>query len=213
MVSTIATSSLLANIAQPTPVQPQPNKIAVAQTLFDLEISKSAEVVGTSVTCTAFHLELTQPTPEQPHPLESVVAQPVLDVEKPVNERSPQEHLDAFDDVANWPAILSPKIFQIIIEKGPKHIHLQNYSVKKSRKFSNNFYSKVSCNGNVIFREWLVYSVSSDRVFCFCCRLFASNRTFHLVTVSFSDWACSKRISTTRKQRLSYEKLHTMERI
>lgn len=181
VAGTIATSSLLANIAQPTPVKPQPNKIAVAQTVVDLEKSESAEVVGTSATCTAFHLELTQPTPEQPHPHP--------DVEKPVNERSPQEHLDAFDDVANWPAILSPKIFQIIIEKGPKHIHLQNYPVKKSRKFSNKFYSKVSSNGNVIFREWLVYSVSSDRVFCFCCRLFASNRTFHLVTVGFSDWA------------------------
>lgn len=93
------------------------------------------------------------------------------------------------DDIAKWPAIMSMKISQLIVEKGPNHVQLENYPLKKQRKFSNRYYVKKANNGENISRDWLVYSISSDAVFCFCCRLFSKTRVLNIVTDGFSDWA------------------------
>lgn len=43
-------------------------------------------------------------------------------------------------------------------------------------------------NGDIIKRNWLVYSKFKDRVFCFCCKLFDSNSTGNLSKNSINDW-------------------------
>lgn len=45
-------------------------------------------------------------------------------------------------------------------------------------------------NGDIVERPWLVYSISKDAVFCFCCKLFAQGicSTKLLCTGGFSDW-------------------------
>ena len=42
-------------------------------------------------------------------------------------------------------------------------------------------------NGQLRDRQWLVYSTTTDRVFCFCCKLF-SNCNTSLATTGSSEW-------------------------
>jgi hypothetical protein len=43
-------------------------------------------------------------------------------------------------------------------------------------------------NGEFIERPWLLYSVSSDKIFCYYCKLFDPNATAALATSGFNNW-------------------------
>ncbi|XP_052754162.1 LOW QUALITY PROTEIN: 52 kDa repressor of the inhibitor of the protein kinase-like [Galleria mellonella] len=43
-------------------------------------------------------------------------------------------------------------------------------------------------NNEIIQRRWLIYSVSKNRVYCFCCRLFDSSSTSNLASEGYNDW-------------------------
>lgn len=93
------------------------------------------------------------------------------------------------EDAGDWPASLHTQFVQYLVEKGPKKLILSEYPATKNRKFSNRFYNRVLDNGKTIPRDWLIYSPKNNSVYCFCCRLFGSNKATKFANVDgYSDW-------------------------
>lgn len=84
--------------------------------------------------------------------------------------------LENYDDPANWPENINDKLRQLLIRKGP----IQNKNVNlpstrgQGRTFNNSVFSRKMKNNELVNRNWLVYSIKNNAVFCFCCRLFPS---------------------------------------
>uniref|UniRef100_A0A7N0VBD2 DUF4371 domain-containing protein n=1 Tax=Kalanchoe fedtschenkoi TaxID=63787 RepID=A0A7N0VBD2_KALFE len=83
------------------------------------------------------------------------------------------------------------------------------YNEKFSRHFSDFYYLKRMNNGETRDRKWLIYSKTVDRVYCFCCTLFKSRKSFGLLANDgTSDW---KHLSQTlRVHELSEEHITNM---
>ena len=80
-----------------------------------------------------------------------------------------------FADPGSWPEEINEKTRSLIVHGGP--VQIQNFDFPKNssgRKFTtNNYYSKLK-NGNLVLRDWLVYSKLKNSVFCFPCKLFGT---------------------------------------
>ncbi|KAG5862923.1 hypothetical protein JTB14_019737 [Gonioctena quinquepunctata] len=73
-------------------------------------------------------------------------------------------------DPATWPVTRNSKIIDHIITSGPVQTHIDNYPKNDTgRHFSNSHFTKKLANNETGQRRWLIYSVSEDRVYCFCC--------------------------------------------
>lgn len=91
-----------------------------------------------------------------------------------------------FEDVydpGNWKEIDKP-LRDLLVERGPirvlKDVDFQfPRSGKRNRRFRKRFYTRFLPNGDKQDRPWLVYSISLNKVFCFCCKLF---KTHHMLT-------------------------------
>lgn len=80
-------------------------------------------------------------------------------------------------DPATWSADkITQQVKYEIVKYGPSREKDIVYPLQlvddSERKFSNNYYYKKLSNGEIVNRKWLIYSVSIDKVFCFCCKLF-----------------------------------------
>ncbi|KAI3684618.1 hypothetical protein L6452_33842 [Arctium lappa] len=91
----------------------------------------------------------------------------------------------------NWD-ILDCKMIDVLVAKGPK----RDLSVKKgpkdkfSKRFSATWYTRILSNGEKCDRDWLVYSVELDKVFCFCCKIFKKRHgKGQLTNDGFGDWS------------------------
>ncbi|KAF0714845.1 zinc finger MYM-type protein 1-like, partial [Aphis craccivora] len=96
-------------------------------------------------------------------------------------------------DPSRWPEIMTSNIKQAILEIGPIRITNINFPVKShnnNRKFSEKYYYRIMPNGEKVDRNWLVYSLSADCVYCFPCKLFnhESNSKSNIVNIGFDDW-------------------------
>lgn len=92
-------------------------------------------------------------------------------------------------DPGEWPVNLSAKDSDILVQRGPEQISDTDFPVNKDgRRFSVNNYRRRMSNGEEVSRPWLIYSVSKDVIFCFCCRLFSTIRTSLSSETGYSDW-------------------------
>ncbi|KAI8523807.1 hypothetical protein RHMOL_Rhmol13G0100800 [Rhododendron molle] len=93
------------------------------------------------------------------------------------------------DDPRNWDKI-DQNFIDFIVERGPVRRD-GDYFPKdmEGRHFTPFHYIRRLSNGEKQDRRWLVYSSASDKVFCFCCKLFAQgeNKTL-LATNGLRNW-------------------------
>lgn len=106
-------------------------------------------------------------------------------------------------DPALWGDIKNDSVRSILINRGVAAFH--NRSSKytsslrdsglggKTRSLTNDLLHTHLPNGQIVSREWLLYSPSTGQVFCYSCKLFSSKR--HAFTDGFSDWKHPERIS------------------
>lgn len=115
---------------------------------------------------------------------------------------------------ALWPDNKQNNFIDLIIKAGPAKINIEVFPKDEfNRHFSKNFQIRKVENNQNIHRRWLVYSKSSDRAFCFCCKLF--NSLSSLGTIGNNDW---KHMTTTltsheksSKHFIAYKKWHECE--
>lgn len=93
-----------------------------------------------------------------------------------------------------WPNIIS-NFIETLVEIGPVHTD-NNYKFpvdeETGRKFNALYFNKIMENGGKVKRNWLVYSVKLNRVFCFPCKLF-SRENLKIINIGYSDWRhCSE---------------------
>lgn len=96
-------------------------------------------------------------------------------------------------DPATWSAVkITQQMKYEIIYHGPSREKNINYPLhlidNSERKFSNEYYSKKLSNGEIV--KWLIYSVSIDKVFCFCGKLFSHSNSniSSLASKGTNDW-------------------------
>lgn len=96
-----------------------------------------------------------------------------------------------YDDISNWPTIIVSATRDALIIRGPISNEMDNESYprnKEGRHFSNVHFRRMMPNQEHFRRQWLVYSKYTDRVYCFCCRLFDKWSQSSLVKEGFNDW-------------------------
>ncbi|CAH0553118.1 unnamed protein product [Brassicogethes aeneus] len=95
-------------------------------------------------------------------------------------------------DPATWPNLLSNNLVELIVTKGAVQI-IEDFPVDETgRKFSSVKYTRKLPNGEKVHRDWLVYSKTTNAVFCIFCKLFSS--LSHQLISGYSDW---RHLSTT----------------
>ncbi|XP_065644454.1 zinc finger MYM-type protein 5-like [Hydra vulgaris] len=76
------------------------------------------------------------------------------------------------DDPSEWPDNVSDAQRCEIVKRGFKKIEIDFPYNLERRRFSLNYYNRKMKNGEIFERTWLIYSLNSNKVFCFCCKLF-----------------------------------------
>lgn len=101
-----------------------------------------------------------------------------------------QHRLVNMDDIATWPIPLADNETMFIISNGPLRMTNDEFRFpanKAGRRFSTFQYTRIMPNGETVNRRWLVYSPSTNCVYCFCCKLFASSNN-RFSQAGCSDW-------------------------
>uniref|UniRef100_H3AHC0 DUF4371 domain-containing protein n=1 Tax=Latimeria chalumnae TaxID=7897 RepID=H3AHC0_LATCH len=99
-------------------------------------------------------------------------------------------------DAVLWPCSITDNIRQIIVEQGPNQVKDLNFPQHGGRWFPVSSYMWRLRNSEEVHREWLVYSVSKNSVFCFCCKLCSTCDSL-LIPEGYANW---KHIHTALRQ-------------
>lgn len=102
----------------------------------------------------------------------------------------PPSTCNSFDDCGKWPAKITEEVRQTLVEKGPIQVNNFNFPIERNsgRRFTVANYKTKLPNGEEIAREWLVYSISKNAIFCFFCKLFSNDNVSLTGTEGYSDW-------------------------
>lgn len=94
-------------------------------------------------------------------------------------------------DPGLWPEIMRAADRVFLVKRGPA-APLYNFDFPfddQHRRFSPKHYKKRLRNGEEVLREWIVYSVFQNALYCFPCRLFAAPSSLSaLGNRGFKDW-------------------------
>lgn len=96
--------------------------------------------------------------------------------------------LDVYDP-GLWPRTIPTYQFDEIIQKGPLQVSNFRFPLNADKRhFSAELYKRTLANGEQVPRQWLVYSKSRDKAYCFCCKLFRNESGTKLASEGYSDW-------------------------
>lgn len=101
-------------------------------------------------------------------------------------------------DPALWPRILGDAERSFLVRQGPpKPLHNYKFpSNDTGRHFCANYYTRILSNGEQVLRDWLVYSLSQNCVYCFCCKIFGCI----VSSLSKEDFKSWKHLGETLKE-------------
>lgn len=116
----------------------------------------------------------------------------VLDVDDMKNDDILNNKIIDINDPGTWPEKITDKFRMNLIKNGPIQIYNFNFpkdEEKGNRSFSVNYYKRKLPNSVEQVRRWLVYSKTTNKIFCFACKLFKTYvDTSALNTNGFCDW-------------------------
>lgn len=92
-----------------------------------------------------------------------------------------------FEDASTWPWPFPKSDLKAIVKFGANQISGEVFPLTKGRRFNTKYYMRLMKNGEILPRNWLVYSKNNNAVYCFPCKLFSRN-SIALTTTGFSDW-------------------------
>ena len=77
-----------------------------------------------------------------------------------------------------WPEKMVRSCNDYLLQKGPPEITLNNFLKNKDgRHFSKVHCKQTPSNGKSILSPWLIYSVLTDKIYCFYCRLLVKQKS------------------------------------
>ncbi|XP_042401404.1 52 kDa repressor of the inhibitor of the protein kinase-like [Zingiber officinale] len=107
-----------------------------------------------------------------------------------------------YDDPGKWGNI-DQKIRDFLVERGPKRDACTLFPKDSTnRHFNVLHYKRILSNGEENDRRWLLYSISLDKIFCFCCKLFKKQKNkigTQLANEGYNDWHNLSRCLTTHE--------------
>lgn len=136
----------------------------------------------------------------------------------PENSISPKVTLD-YADPASWDTlnINRQTLRTILVEHGPDQVKGKFPKGVNNRKFSDFHYRRRLPNGEYVYRDYLQYSKSTDKVFCFCCKVFGGiNVSSSLGKSGCNDWhnmsALLETHETSNDHLQNFEKWKTLKK-
>ncbi|XP_074378035.1 uncharacterized protein LOC141719556 [Apium graveolens] len=117
-------------------------------------------------TYTEFEQETETEEPETQNLKDGLVENNVEETEKEISYVSINYDPGTWKKIDQW-------LRDSLVRKGPIRIILEHFPKdSRNRHFSSVHYTQILPNGDKQDRKWLVYSLSTNKVFCFCCMLF-----------------------------------------
>lgn len=125
-----------------------------------------------------------------------------------VDDNSSSIELDPnyFSDPGFWPSFKSHSLISELVKRGvPSKTPNQIFPVNNNRRaFNVSYYKRKLSNSEILDREWLIYSKSTDSVFCFCCSLFCISKTS--MSLGNSDWSNLTKILSRHESSINHHK-------
>ena len=98
------------------------------------------------------------------------------------------------NDPAEW--TLTADLIDHFVQNPPLHGLSNNqdlstsvrYYESKKRYVRQDFFLRKLANGELVARDWLIFSQSTGKVFCYVCKLFQSSNKDPLIKDGFNDW-------------------------